>query len=504
MIRDFRDVGTDHIGFYCGVATSAFSVGQSIVSLLWGYLSDRVGRRPVLLAGLILSSVSIIGFGLSNSTSMTIWTRLLAGSSNGTSSVAKAAFNEISTDKTRPLIFSLLGICWSIGMILGPVFGGVFSNPAVHFPTLFNFAIFEKFPYLLPCLVQASIGGFGFVLGIFLLPETSMQLGVYHILTTIDLVEDEEDHEEEDPSNLSLLIPDHVAGHDSVHSRFYSPDPASTIFLNTSTTRIEIQDMLFRIGGASQHSFPATEELFDAQSEGFLAQDQLSDNDGDSDNSKISIMDSSKLLSSSQIIIAYGLLHFQNIFFEEVYSLWAVAPTGVGLGFSSESLGILIFFVGAITFGFAVFYPYFAKSMDKIVLMLQSSYPLYLLVWMMLPLITALLSSSPHSMFIEILLFFALSLRRLANVLAFTSANILLQSSASPMNLGFVNGLAATFASLLRSIGPITAGLLWSWSLIEGKAPPFNQYLVFFVLSLLSLLGFLQSLFLKTRVRDFV
>ena len=255
--------------------------------------------------------------------------------------------------------------------------------------------------------------------------------------------------------------------------------------------------MLYRIGGASQHSFPATEELFDAQSEGFLEQDQLSDNDGDSDNSNLT--DSSKLLSSSQIIIAYGLLHFQNIFFEEVYSLWAVAPIGVGLGFSSESLGILIFFVGAITFGFAVFYPYFAKSTDRIVLMLQSSYPLYLLVWMLLPLITALLSSSPHSMSIETLLFFALSLRRLANVLAFTSANILLQSSASPMNLGFVNGLAATFASLLRSLGPITAGLLWSWSLIEGKAPPFNQYLVFFVLSLLSLLGFLQSLFLKTK-----
>ena len=417
-------------------------------------------------------------FGLSNSTIWACALRFFCGSCFGTISVTKAALNEISTSKTKPFIFSLIGIFWSLGSIIGPVVGGLFSDPNSHFPTLFSSPVFTTYPYLLPCIIQAIISLAGFLGGVLYLPETA-NLGVYQFLSTIDLVE--EDTEE---------LPNSQDNH---HHQVFSPDPASTLFLNT-TSRMDIQNMFRQLGTSHQSSFATTEELFDAHSEGIFPDDQSSIIDEDDTSNSLSPY----MLSSTHIILAYGLIHFQNCFFEEIYSLWAVAPLGIGLAFTSETFGVILFFVGLVSFIFAILYSYIATSSVKILLLYQMSYLIYLLVWIFLPYIAWIMNEN-HTIWIQSLLFIALSLRRLANILAFTSANILLQYSTTPMSLGSINGMAATLGSFFRSIGPITAGVLWSYSTIEGNAPPFNKHLVFFVLSCLSVLGFLHSFYLRSQ-----
>jgi MFS family permease len=64
MVRDFG-YPQDDVGYYVGWIASSFSLSQFFTAYLWGYLSDKIGRRPVLLIGLIGNSISTCLFGLS-------------------------------------------------------------------------------------------------------------------------------------------------------------------------------------------------------------------------------------------------------------------------------------------------------------------------------------------------------------------------------------------------------------------------------------------------------
>ncbi|KAJ3354201.1 hypothetical protein HDU91_005795 [Kappamyces sp. JEL0680] len=154
-----------------------FSLAQFITSLFWGWASDRWGRRPILLVGLVGNSVSIVLFGLSNSLGMAIASRALNGLLNGNSGVAKSMLAEITDSSNRPKAFSLFGLCFAIGIMVGPLLGGLLANPAQTMPSLFgSWDLFVRNPYLLPCLVSSFISTFGFVFGIFFLPETNKRL----------------------------------------------------------------------------------------------------------------------------------------------------------------------------------------------------------------------------------------------------------------------------------------------------------------------------------------
>ncbi|KAG0252665.1 hypothetical protein DFQ27_007922 [Actinomortierella ambigua] len=118
-------------------------------SIFWGYMSDKYGRRPILLLGLIGSTITCnVG-------------------------VAKSMLGEIADESNQGQAFSLFGFAWGIGMIVGPILGSRLSNPAQNFPAIFgNWQFFIDYPYFLPCLV-ASLGSFlGFLVGLFFLKET--------------------------------------------------------------------------------------------------------------------------------------------------------------------------------------------------------------------------------------------------------------------------------------------------------------------------------------------
>ncbi len=71
------------IGMYVGLIASSFSVAQFLTSILWGHLSDRIGRRPVMLIGLFGNFISMILFGFSQSLGWAIFSRALCGILNG-------------------------------------------------------------------------------------------------------------------------------------------------------------------------------------------------------------------------------------------------------------------------------------------------------------------------------------------------------------------------------------------------------------------------------------
>ncbi|KAG0001791.1 hypothetical protein BGZ79_004143 [Entomortierella chlamydospora] len=163
----------DEIGFFCGLIASSFFFAQFCTSIFWGYMSDRYGRRPILLLGLCGSTIACVFFGLSKSLAWAITSRSMCGLLNGNVGVAKSMLGEIADHTNQSQAFSIFGFAWGIGMIVGPVLGGYLANPAKNFPEIFgNWQFFIEYPYFLPCFVAAVGSVVGFIVGYFFLEET--------------------------------------------------------------------------------------------------------------------------------------------------------------------------------------------------------------------------------------------------------------------------------------------------------------------------------------------
>jgi MFS family permease len=108
MVRDFGIADEKETGYYVGFIASSFSFAQFLTSVFWGWTSDRIGRRPVLLIGLIGNSVTNISFGLSKSLAWALTSRAACGFLNGNIGVAKCIMGEITDNSNKALAFSYM------------------------------------------------------------------------------------------------------------------------------------------------------------------------------------------------------------------------------------------------------------------------------------------------------------------------------------------------------------------------------------------------------------
>ena len=107
---------------------ASFSAMQLVSSPIWGRVSDRRGRRPLLVAGLFASAVSYLIFGLANSVLVLLLSRMAAGAAGGTISVAQAYIADTTTHEQRAHGLGLLGAASGLGVMLGPALGGFVSQ----------------------------------------------------------------------------------------------------------------------------------------------------------------------------------------------------------------------------------------------------------------------------------------------------------------------------------------------------------------------------------------
>ncbi len=108
-----------------GVLVSAFSVAQLAVAPLWGRLSDRYGRRPAILAGLLLTACAYVIFGFAASVPVLLLSRLVQGLGGGTIGVVQAYVADASPPERRTKSLGWLSAVTSLGAVVGPAFGSL-------------------------------------------------------------------------------------------------------------------------------------------------------------------------------------------------------------------------------------------------------------------------------------------------------------------------------------------------------------------------------------------
>ena len=128
------NLDTDLINFHIGLLTSIYPLFQLIFVIVWGKLSDRYGRKPVIIIGLIGFVIMQLLTGLATSLTMLYIARIFGGVfTSSVIPVSNAYLSDITSEKRRTKIMAWSGVAISSGVIFGPVIGGFLSQSDLHF-----------------------------------------------------------------------------------------------------------------------------------------------------------------------------------------------------------------------------------------------------------------------------------------------------------------------------------------------------------------------------------
>ena len=162
-----------NLGIWVAVIMAAYAIAQFLFSPMWGGLSDRIGRRPVLMIGLAGNTTFFVLFGIANTLWLALIARFLTGLFNANVAVTRAYVGDISSPNEIPRRMGILGAAFGLGFTVGPAIGGWLSEPAKWtWTSVFADTLFESNPYLLPCLVASLLSLFSFFLAWKILDES--------------------------------------------------------------------------------------------------------------------------------------------------------------------------------------------------------------------------------------------------------------------------------------------------------------------------------------------
>ncbi|PGH28120.1 hypothetical protein AJ80_00010 [Polytolypa hystricis UAMH7299] len=447
MVASFRITQDDRkIALYAGAVTSSFTLAEFCMGVFWGRVSDKLGRKPVLIMGLIGTAISMTVFGIASNLPVALIARALGGMLNGNIGVLQTTVAELVTDKKhQPRAFSIMPFVWCLGSIIGPALGGALAQPCDNYPNVFpRDTIFGRYPFLLPNLVCVVILGFGIIIGILFLKEThpekkynrdrGLELGKWIVskFTSSDDVEVRQEGKAGCVDSESFLEQQPPPGYRSTES---SP----------LLTSVKIPPSRPVDGCPSQSQ---------KQKCGFS---------------------SAFTRAVLFIILGYGILAYHSVSFDQLMPIFLSTPvsdaevqlpfkfTG-GLALSSKSIGIMLAVQGVYSMVAQLWlFPYLVRRFGTL-----NVFRFILCVW------PALYVAVPYLVLLPTQLqipgaWAALIAKITVHVIAFPSTMLLLNNaSPSPLVLGSINGVAASVASLSRALGPTVTGFLHSKGLEWG------------------------------------
>ncbi|KAF4920457.1 putative membrane protein [Colletotrichum viniferum] len=419
LVKRFEIGNAEDASFYAGLLISSFSLAEALMGMYWGGLSDRIGRKPVLLLGCIGTMFSMVMVGFASNIWIALIGRAFGGLLNGNIGVIQTMVGELVTKpEHEPRAFSVMPFVWSIGTIIGPFIGGTFADPHDAFPNVFPVdGLFYRYPYLLPNLICAALLFVSIILGYFLLEET----------------------------------------HPDMQPRVFLPDDT---FASEETPLLETMDAMKRPAVDMRDENYGTVRGRDAQAAAKKVDQPYN----------IYTKPIMSLIAALCIFTYHSMTydHLLPIFFEDdratanPMSILATPSSPFyspgGLGLSLRAVGMIMAVNGVIAlFVQAVIFPFVAEKLGI--------FRLFIIVTVLHPIAYLMVPSLlfvPESM-LYAGIYFCLAIRNIMSIILYPVLLILIkEATPTPKALGKVNGLAASAAAGFRMIAPPVAGWLYT------------------------------------------
>jgi MFS family permease len=397
------------VGHYAGLLGSAFYFPLFLMNLVWGAASDRFGRKPILMLGILVSLPATLLLGFSESYWLTLTCRIIAGMFGANSTVAKGMIGYMARDsRTRAWAYAMYGSVYGLSGFLGPFLGGLLANPAQLYPQWFpEDGLFGKHPFLLICLFCFGLS----VIGL---------LGTFFLLTENDA----DDYQE-------VVVEDHD----------------ETILRRRS----------------SEHSFDETIGSI-AHRKTIVRNDQFEDTCVQ----PAVVLDSST--NSAQFhfltwntlgpIFLYCTIAYTNMAYMTALPLFFSTPRERGgLGLNSRDTAMSF----SIIAGTKLFVQFFL--FDRVLVSMGSAKKTF--EWGMLLYMPGHIVTPFQVYFSGIFGFFTnfvvMASFGTCESLGYLSVILMITESQQPQNLGIAHGLASTLAALARTLSPAITGFIWEW-----------------------------------------
>jgi DHA1 family tetracycline resistance protein-like MFS transporter len=158
MVIPVMPIYAEHLGASeaaTGWLSTGYSLMQFVFAPIWGRLSDRVGRRPVLLVSIAMTALAFLLYGVAASFAVLLVSRLFAGAATANIAIAQAYVADVTTPEGRAKGMGMIGAAFGLGFVFGPAVGGLLAG----------------YSLAAPGLAAAALSLLNLVAAFFLLPE---------------------------------------------------------------------------------------------------------------------------------------------------------------------------------------------------------------------------------------------------------------------------------------------------------------------------------------------
>ncbi len=163
MVIPVMPIYAEHLGASeaaTGWLSTGYSLMQFVFAPIWGRLSDRVGRRPVLLVSIAMTALAFLLYGVAASFAVLLVSRLFAGAATANIAIAQAYVADVTTPEGRARGMGMIGAAFGLGFVFGPAVGGLLAG----------------YSLAAPGLAAAALSLVNLVAAFFLLPEPSQHV----------------------------------------------------------------------------------------------------------------------------------------------------------------------------------------------------------------------------------------------------------------------------------------------------------------------------------------
>ncbi|ODA76444.1 hypothetical protein RJ55_07713 [Drechmeria coniospora] len=452
MVTSMPGIPADRGGFYVGVVASAFALAQLSTNFLWGYASDLVGRKPVLVAGTTSLAACFCLFGLCTRYWQIVVLHVAMGLLNGNAACVPTVLGEVTDRSNQGRAFTYLPVIYSLGGIAGPALGGLLVGSAGG-----------RYPYLGPNLLCAALLALSVVV---------VALGFEETLG------DASGPEPWRPRWLGRLL--HPFRSPSRAGRkggaWAAPWPRSQqqplLYHSSSSCASDSEDAGAEFGRPSKQSLdepPAWRGLVNRRSLLLLA--------------------------------TYLVFQLSNVSFNSLYPIFAASPAPVGRELDPDKIGLSLGLAGVATIVFQFFlYEPLKSRVGSLgtyrLALLGIAVSAVLMPWVGHLDDEPLFGVASGRLWLYAELGLVLMMKNICAVGGLSSVMLLItNSAASHASLGTLNGVAQTLSALGRSIGPVVSGGLFA---LSAHVRPKGEALAWSLFGGLALLGCVGALFIRS------